>query len=429
MFKKILFIMIVIQGVLVSASVEELVIDGVKTPIIFEVDKNLPIASMQVVFQNSGSIEDGKQAGLANFTASMLNEGTKKLGSVGFATALEDKAIHLSAHAGTETFVLEISALKEQFASAVKLLTQLLKDPNLSDESFKKIKILMQARIKKNESNFDYIASLNLKKALYHDTPIGHASGGTMESLDALKLEDISKYIQKHLLRNSAIIVAGGDMDKAEATLYAKEVLSVLPIGESKPLAQFKAVSNAKDVEVYKETEQAFVYFGGPFKLSKKDKDVYKAKVAAFILGAGGFGSRLMEEVRVKRGLAYSAYARVNFAKSHTDYSGHLQTKLESKEEAIKLVKEVIADFVKKGVTADELEQAKKFLLGSEPLRNETLSQRLSRSFQEYYNGFKLGHSKEELKKIEALSLEDLNSFITKHDEINHLTFSVVTKK
>jgi predicted Zn-dependent peptidase len=429
MFKKILFIMIVIQGVLVSASVEELNIDGVKRPIIFEVDKNLPIASMQVIFQNSGSIEDGKHAGLARFSASILNEGTKKLGSVGFATALEDKAIHLSAHAGTETFVFEISALKEQFASAVKLLTQLLKDPNLSDESFKKIQILMQARIQKNESNFDYIASLNLKKALYHDTPIGHASGGTMESLASLKLEDVSRFIQKHLIRNSVIVVAGGDMDKAEASLYAKEILSVLPTGDAKPLAMFKAAADAKDVEVYKETEQAYVYFGGPYNLSAQDKDVYKAKVAAFILGAGGFGSRLMEEVRVKRGLAYSAYARVNFAKSHTDYSGHLQTKLASKVEAIKLVKEVIADFVKNGVSAEELEQAKKFLLGSEPLRMETLSQRLSRSFQEYYNGFKLGHSKEELKKIEALSLEDLNSFIKKHDEINHLTFSVVTKK
>ncbi len=421
--------MIVIQGVLVSASIEELNVDGVKTPIIFEVDKNLPIASMQVIFQNSGSIEDGKLAGLARFSASILNEGTKKLGSVGFATALEDKAIHLSAHAGTETFVLEISALKEQFSTAVKLLTQLLQDPNLSPESFKKIKILMQARIQKNESNFDYIANLNLKKALYHDTPIGHASGGTMESLEALKLEDVSGFIQKHLLRDSTIIVAGGDMDKAEATLYAKEILAVLKKGTFKPLATFKASSDAKDVEVYKETEQAYVYFGGPYNLSAQDKDVYKAKVAAFILGAGGFGSRLMEEVRVKRGLAYSAYARVNFAKSHTDYSGHLQTKLESKEEAIKLVKEVIANFVKTGVSADELEQAKKFLLGSEPLRTETLSQRLSRSFQEYYNGFKLGHSKEELKKIEALSLEDLNSFIKTHDEINHLTFSVVTKK
>ncbi len=427
--KRILFIMIVLQGVLLSASIEELLIEGEKTAMVIEVDKTLPIVSMQVVFQNAGSIEDKKHPGIARFTAKILNEGTKKLGSVGFATALEDSAIHLSAHAGTETFVFEISALKEKFAEAVKLLASLIQDPNVTQESVKKIKILMQAAIKRNESNFDYVAALNLKKYLYHDTPIGQASGGTMESIGALKLEDIQTFIKKHLVRSQVIIIAGGDMEKEEAKLYAKELLSVLKKGEKTALTSFKATDKAKDIEVYKETEQAFVYFGAPFDLSAKDKDVYKAKVAAFILGAGGFGSRLMEEVRVKRGLAYSAYARVNFAKSHSDFSGHLQTKLESKDEAIKLVRDIIADFVKNGVRADELEQAKKFLLGSEPLRNETLSQRLSKSFQEYYNGFKLGHAKEELKKIQSLSLDDLNDFIKKHGEINKLSFSVVTKK
>lgn len=427
--KRILFIMIVLQGVLLSSSIEELLIEGDKTPMIYEGDKTLPIASMQVVFKNAGSIKDGEKAGLARFSANILNEGTKKLGSVGFATALEDSAIHLSAHSGTETFVLEVSALKEKFPEAIKLLKSLLLDPNYSDESFNKIKILMQASIKRNESNFDYVASLNLKKYLYHDTPIGQSSGGTIESIDALKLKDVENFIKKQLVRNQVIIVAGGDMESEEAKLYAKEVLSALKQGETSALVSFSAAKVAKDIEVYKESEQAFVYFGSPYNLSIQDKDVHKAKVAAFILGAGGFGSRLMEEVRVKRGLAYSAYARVNFAKSHSDFSGHLQTKLESKVDAIKLVKEVIAGFVKEGVTADELEQAQKFLLGSEPLRNETLSQRLSRSFQEYYNGFKLGHSKEELKKIEALSLKDLNNFIKKHDEINSLSFSVVTKK
>jgi len=427
--KRILFIMIVLQGVLLSSSIEELLIEGDKTPMIYEGDKTLPIASMQVVFKNAGSIKDGEKAGLARFSANILNEGTKKLGSVGFATALEDSAIHLSAHSGTETFVLEVSALKEKFPEAIKLLKSLLLDPNYSDESFNKIKILMQASIKRNESNFDHVASLNLKKYLYHDTPIGQSSGGTIESIDALKLKDVENFIKKQLVRNQVIIVAGGDMESEEAKLYAKEVLSALKQGETSALVSFSAAKVAKDIEVYKESEQAFVYFGSPYNLSIQDKDVHKAKVAAFILGAGGFGSRLMEEVRVKRGLAYSAYARVNFAKSHSDFSGHLQTKLESKVDAIKLVKEVIAGFVKEGVTADELEQAQKFLLGSEPLRNETLSQRLSRSFQEYYNGFKLGHSKEELKKIEALSLKDLNNFIKKHDEINSLSFSVVTKK
>jgi predicted Zn-dependent peptidase len=117
----------------------------------------------------------------------------------------------------------------------------------------------------------------------------------------------------------------------------------------------------------------------------------------------------------------------VNTARSNVYFSGYLQTKLESQKEAEATVKEVIADFVKKGVTQEELDQAKKFLLGSEPLRVETLSQRLTRTFQEYYKGQELGSSLKELEKIKTLSLDALNDYIKKHNEINELTFAIVT--
>ncbi len=135
-----------------------------------------------------------------------------------------------------------------------------------------------------------------------------------------------------------------------------------------------------------------------------------------------------MEEIRVKRGLAYSAYARINLNKSYSDFSGYLQTKTKSKDEAVKVVKEVIREFSQKGVSKEEFEQAKRFLLGSEPLRVETLNQRLSRMFLEYYRGYEIGYYKKELQKIEKLTLDELNSFIKKHQEINNLSFSIVTK-
>ena len=135
-----------------------------------------------------------------------------------------------------------------------------------------------------------------------------------------------------------------------------------------------------------------------------------------------------MEEIRVKQGLAYSAYARVNLNKSYSDFSGYLQTKTDTKDKAIKSVKEVIDNFLAKGVSKDELKAAKEFLSGSEPLRVETLSQRLNRAFFEYYRGLELGYSLKELKKIESLTLKELNDFIQAHKEIKKLSFFVVTK-
>ncbi|MBD3824798.1 MAG: insulinase family protein, partial [Epsilonproteobacteria bacterium] len=93
--------------------------NGVKVPLIIEQDSRLPLFSMQFVFKNSGSIADGNLSGLARLSAKMMGEGTKSLGSSAFAEELESRAIHISATAGTETFVLELSGLKEEFSSAM----------------------------------------------------------------------------------------------------------------------------------------------------------------------------------------------------------------------------------------------------------------------------------------------------------------------
>jgi predicted Zn-dependent peptidase len=135
-----------------------------------------------------------------------------------------------------------------------------------------------------------------------------------------------------------------------------------------------------------------------------------------------------MEEIRVKRGLAYSAYGSISINKSHSYFNGYLQTKNKTASEAKQLVSKIISEFVEKGVSKEELEAAKKFLTGSEPLRSETLSQRLNRAFILYYRGLESDYSQKELEKIQNLKLEDLNSYIKFHNEINGLTFSIVRK-
>jgi predicted Zn-dependent peptidase len=163
--------------------------------------------------------------------------------------------------------------------------------------------------------------------------------------------------------------------------------------------------------------------------MRRNDDEYYKARVSMFVLGAGGFGSRLMEEIRVKRGLAYSAYCYTRITKSYSTFNGHMQTKLESLDEAKKVTQEVIANFVKNGITQKELDQAKKYLLGNEPLRTETLAQRLDRTFSEYYDGLGLGNSAKDLEKISKLTLDEINKFIKEHNEINKLSFAIVTNE
>ncbi len=428
MIRVLVLVIFLIQGWLMAAVVKEVEVSGVKTPVIFERDSSLPIVSLELVFRNSGSMQDGKKAGLARVVSNMFNEGTKSLGATKFASILDDNALHLNVSNGNETFVFELNSLKEKFSLGLKELIALLKEPNVTEDTLKKVKTLTFSEISSKESDFDYLASLGLKKLLFEGTPLGHAMIGDKESVESISLKDIKDFIKNHIVRKRAIVVIGGDLSEDEALAYAKKILQNLEIGSFNEVGYFDASDKQKERVLKKDTKQAYIYFGAPFYLKVNEKDAYKAKVAAFILGAGGFGSRLMEEIRVKEGLAYSAYARVNLNKSYSDFTGYLQTKVETKDKAIKLVKKVIDDFVKNGANEDELEAAKEFLSGSEPLRVETLSQRLNRAFFEYYRGLKLGYSLEELGMIEKLSLKDLNEFIKKHPEIVKLSFSIVTK-
>ncbi len=427
MIKKIILAMLLIQGVLVSAVLKSVEVNGVSIPVIFEKSSTLPIVSLQLVFQKAGSIEDGEHAGLARFCANMLGEGSKKRGSLKFATMLENRAISLGASAGVETFNFELQLLKEQFGFGMEMLKELMGDPNFTEESFLKVKTQTLGYISSKKSDFDYVASLNLKKILFEGTPLSNPRVGDEKSINGLELKSVEDFYNSHIDLANLIVVIGGDLSFDEVENSLKTLLKDIKVGEKRELKRFEVRKEPKEMVVDRQTEQAYIYFGAPLHVEANSKELYKLRVAGFILGESGFGSRLMEEIRVKRGLAYSAYSRNHVNRSNSYFSGYLQTKLESQEEAKKIVIEEIKKFVKKGVTKEELKQAKKFLLGSEPLRNETLAQRLSRAFFDYYRGFELDYSKKQLEQIEKMSLEELNDFIKKHNEITNLSFSIVT--
>lgn len=410
-----------------ASVIDSIDVNGVKVPLIFEEQTRLPMVSMQLVFRNSGAITDGEKAGLAKLSAKMMNEGTLSDGSIGFAKILDSKAIQLSANTGTETFVFELGALKEEFEEGVALLSKLMKEPNLTEESLQKVKAVTVGALTRKENDYDYVANRALKAILFDGTPLQRPAMGTKESVESIGIDDVKSFLKEHLVLSRAIVVVGGDLTLEEAKKQATQALSNLEKGSDGEVGYYDVVEKPGEVILERETEQAYLYFGSPYAMKVGDDENHMARVATYVLGTGGFGSRLMEEIRVKRGLAYSAYARVSISKSNSFFMGYLQTKNESLEEARSTVKEVIADFVEKGITQVELEQAKKFLLGSEPLRVETLSQRLNRTFMEYYKGEELGHSKKELEKIRALELDDLNRFIAKHKEILELSYAIVT--
>ncbi len=426
--KKILILWIILQGVLMAALVKEIEIKDSKVPVVFEEEKYLPIVSIQLVFKNAGHLSNTID-GLADMSARLMNEGTSKEGSVGFATKLDAHAVDVGAHVGRESFVIEVSSLKSEFPYAVERLEELLKDPNYTQEALEQIKHQKIGWLARKKSDFDYIAGTALRATLFKGSVLARPYDGTIESINKISLKDIQTFISTNLGYNNAIGVIGGDITFDEAQAYLKRVLAIFPKVDEKAEKSIQASNKKEVVFKYEDTQQAYIYFGAPFNYSYKEKDQYLAKIAEYLLGGAGFGSRLMEEIRVKRGLTYGVYSSLRRTKPVSYLSGYMQTKLSTQDEAIELIQEVVDTFLKEGITQKELDDTKKFLLGSEPLRIETLSQRLDRAYNDYYYGRPLDFTKEQLKQIESVTLDEVNRFIKAHKELSDITFSIVTKK
>lgn len=387
---------------------------GYKVPLVYELDESLKLVSLHLVFKNAGKIAC-KIPGTAYLLARILEEGAK--GDADFCKKLEIKGIELSAQTGTESFSISLLCLKEHFAYALNMLNELLSAPKFEPECFELVKTKTLGYISASKSNLDHQAKLMLNKLIFENHPFSFSKHGDEESLAKLTLSDIKSFFKENLILENLFIVLGGNAKVEELKL------DFTNRGEQKHFGNAYIQSDLHK-ELKMPSEQAYIYFAAPFYVAG-DKH-YKAKVATFILGSSGFGSRLMEEIRVKRGLAYSAYAKNTFSLYKSGVFGYLQTKNENKDKAVELVKKIFFDFTSHGIKKAELESAKNFLLGSESLAKETLFKRLNIAQHEHYMGYKLGHTDRDLESIKALSLKELNAFIAAHTEICSLSFAVI---
>jgi len=394
----------------------------VKIPFIFEQNTDFPIVVLKLVFKNCGRSFDIK-AGLANIFAKLLNEGVDNK----FFKELEFRAIELSADSGFESLELNLSVLKENADFAFKSLAKLLERPRFEDKILQRVKINVLGELASKNSDFDYLAQRLLDSSVFEYEEFKSSKRGDEKSVNEISLPLLEEFYQKYINLNNLIITMGGDLSEDEAKILLSKVLKPLKKGEKSKDKHYKLSSKIKDeILIRPESEQAYIYFAAPFFASFKDKDLYLAKIAFFILGQGGFGSRIMEEIRVKRGLAYSAYARLDMSVSFVRLFGYLQTQNENAQEAKQTIKKLFEDFIQKGVSENELIQAKNFLIGSTPLRYESLDKRLAVAFSECYQGLELGFYKKELEFIKNAKLKELNAYIKEHKEILNLSFASV---
>jgi len=332
-------------------------------------DHSNPIISMDLSFRGGSALNPLGKEGLANMTASLIDEGAGDLDSQAFQGTLDDHSIGLSFSAGQDSFSGEVFTLSENRALAFKLLRLALTQARFDPEPVERIRAQIQAGISRNAENPNAIAGRTLRRLFFPDHPYGRPGSGTAESVASIAVSDMRGFVSRRLARDTLVIGVVGDIAPDDLGKLLDKTFSQLPASaQDASVAETLAQGEGALIVVEKDVPQSVVAFGHGG-LKRDDPDYYAAYTVNYILGGGGFASRLYKEVREKRGLAYSVYSYLSPLDRAGLILGGVATQNGRVATSLDLIRAEWARMAENGPSAEELKNAKTFLTGSFPLR------------------------------------------------------------
>lgn len=338
----------------------------------------LPMVDVQIEF-DAGARRDGAgRSGLASATAFMMGKGLKAsdgqpaMDENALGEAWADLGASVSASASADRMSLSLRSLTrpELLDAAVSLAARQLAHPRFSDAVWQSERERWIASIKEANTKPANVASKAYNQALFGDHPYG--AQVDENSLQALNTELMVQFHAKHLQPCLAKVSIVGALNRAQAQARVAQLLAGLPTSASCPVlpavAEVQALTQAKTIAIPFESAQAHVFIGQPG-IPRKHPDFLALTVGNYVLGGGGFVSRLTEQVREKRGLSYSVYSYFSPGQHAGAFTVGLQTRPDQAQQAVQVAREVVANFVKNGPSDKELKAAKDFLIGGFALR------------------------------------------------------------
>lgn len=400
-------------GMRAQAAEQFLPIKEVKTPggitLWLVEDHSLPIIAMDFLFLDSGTALDPQdKQGLARLLSNTMDEGAGDLNSQTFQKTLSDNSITLTFNAGRDSFGGELKTLKRNSVKAFELLGLAMNSPRFDAEAVARMRDGNLARIKSSMSEPEWMAARLLNDRAFQNHPYAKNSGGTLSSLSNITPQDLRDFKNKNLTRDRLLIAIVGDVNVKTIGTTIDAIFGKLPAtGPEKSIAD-TAVSNAGKVYLYEQNiPQTMVEILLPA-FDSRDKDYYAQQILNYIYGGGGFGSRLMEEVREKNGLTYGIYSSVLDQRHNDAMSISTSTKNGSTKQVLDIIKTEMLRLQNEPVSSKELEDAKSYLVGSMPLTLTSSEQIAGMILSIRARGLPIDYLDSLANKIRAVTSEDL---------------------
>ena len=336
-------------------------------------DQTIPLISMSFAFEGGASQDPADKPGVANMLSGLLDEGAGDLDSQAFQARLDELSVAMSFDTSRDTFDGSLTTLSANRDEAARLLKLALTGPRFDSVPVERVRAQVMGSLKRGLGNPDQLAAEAMMKATYPGHSYGRPVEGTPESVAAIGVDDLKTFREKTFARNTLKVAIVGAIDATAAAAMLDEVFRDLPVKSNLIGVPDVAAKSAGRIDVTLAAPQTVIRINAPG-ITRSDPDRIAAIVATYILG-GGSDSRLFKTVRVERGLAYSVGLGLDTLEHSGTVSGGTETRSDQAEAVIALIKDEIATFAKDGPTADELINAKNYLIGSYPLRFVTSGQ------------------------------------------------------
>lgn len=386
---------------------------------------DIPFTALQISFKGGASLDAEGKRGAINLMAATLEEGAGDMSAQDFAAHEERLAANFGFDVNDDSLTISASMLSENRDAAVELLRQALINPRFDQSAVDRVRGQVQSIIASNAQDPSTVASRTFAKLAYGDHPYGSSINGTADTVAALTREDMFDAKTRVMSKDRMVISAVGDITAEELAPMLDRLLGDLPEtgAQMPPAAKVELTGGVTTVDF--DTPQSVVIFGQKG-IGMDDPDFFAAFVLNQIVGAGGFSSRLMEQVREQRGLTYGIYTSLVDKDLAKTWQGSFASANAKAAEAIDVVRDEWAKAASGTVSDKELEDAKTYLTGAYPLRFDGNGQIAAILAGMQLSDMPMDYINTRNDKITAVTKEDISRVAKRLMDVDDLRFVVV---
>lgn len=391
-------------------------------------DASVPLVAVNLTWRGAGSATDpADKLGLASMAASLLTEGAGDMDATQFYAELEEKAIRLSFSSSRDSFSVSLQSLNAHLDAAARLANLAFTQPRFEAAAISRVREQMKTGIAYREQTPSAQAEEQWWAVAFAGHPYSKTPDGTRETLDRITATDLRRFLADGLAHDNLIVSVAGDIGAEQAGVVVDRLLQGLPAKASeRTRLPDDGLSHKGQVAVTPRPLPQSVAVFGQEGIARQDPDYYAALIVNYVLGGGGFSSRLMEEIREKRGLTYGIGTGLVSLQGQPLLMGQVSSETAKMPETLRLLRQVMADIKAKGITAEELKNAKDYLNGSFPLELDGSRKLAGLLNSMQYFGLPPEFLQQRAQLIEQVTLEQANAVAAKLLQPDQLVITIV---